>query len=225
MIKVLSLNKRYGAKQILCDINVSFENGKIIGIIGENGAGKTTLFRCISGLETFEGTIEPTLTAIRGQLGYLPTEPFFFDYMTGLEYVLYVCNARSIHMADIEERNIFELPLNQYASTYSTGMKKKLALMAVLLQNNNLFILDEPFNGVDIQSNMLIIEILKKLRDKGKTIIISSHIFSLLNELCDGIFHLDTGKLSRMYISPEFAILENKFKGEIIEGKINKLIL
>lgn len=225
MIKVLKLNKSFNSKQILSDVNATFEKGKILGIVGENGAGKTTLFRCIAGLEEFEGNITPDLTTVRGQLGYLPTEPFFFDYMTGLEYLRYAINARSLQINDIEQRNLFNLPLNQYASTYSTGMKKKLALMAILLQNNEYFILDEPFNGVDIQSNMLIVEILKKLRSLGKTILMSSHIFSMLNEVCDGLFHLREGHLSHQYQTAEFKALEDLIKESITDNNIEKLML
>lgn len=84
-------------------------------------------------------------------------------------------------MDEIDNRNIFDLPLNQYAATYSTGMKKKLALMAILIQENKVLILDEPFNGVDIHSNIIITEIIHQLKLLNKTILISSHIFSTLN--------------------------------------------
>lgn len=86
---------------------------------------------------------------------FLMTEPFFFAKITGTEYIRLLVNARSKKLTSLEESNIFDLPLNQYASTYSTGMKKKLALTAILLQGNDCFILDEPFNGADIQSNMV----------------------------------------------------------------------
>jgi ATPase subunit of ABC transporter with duplicated ATPase domains len=85
--------------------------------------------------------------------------------ITGKEYIRLLCNARGKTNLDIDSKNIFDLPLNQYASTYSTGMKKKLAITAILLQENDYFILDEPFNGVDIQSNVILTEIILKLKE------------------------------------------------------------
>jgi ABC-2 type transport system ATP-binding protein len=163
--------------------------------VGENGAGKTTLFRCIAGLEVFEGEIHATKSPLKNHLGLLFTDPFFFPKLTGKEYIQLLCNAREIELHDINARNIFDLPLNQYASTYSTGMKKKLAITAILLQKNDYFILDEPFNGVDIQSNIIITEIIHKLKELGKIVLISSHIFSTLSATCDEI-HLLKRKIS-----------------------------
>ena len=159
MIKIQSLNKAYGSKQILTNINLHFNKGDINGIVGENGAGKTTLFKCISGLESFDGNIEFDNGILKNVTGFLTTDPYFLTKITGKEYLQLFCNARNVTITDFEEKNIFDLPLNQYADTYSTGMKKKLALTAILLQKNEVFILDEPFNGVDIQSNIVIKEI------------------------------------------------------------------
>ena len=156
MIKVNNLSKYYGTKQVLKNINISFEKGTVYGIVGENGSGKTTLFRCIAELEKYSGKITSDFKQLKNHLGLLFTEPFFFARITGKEYIQLLLNARNIKMSNIETKNIFDLPLDQYASTYSTGMKKKLALTAILLQENDYFILDEPFNGVDIQSNIII---------------------------------------------------------------------
>ena len=178
MIKIEKLSKFYARKQVLNAINVEFKKGTVYGVVGENGAGKTTLFRCISGLESYKGIISSDFNKLKDHLGLLSTEPFFFSKITGKEYIQFLANARHLKLSNIESKNIFDLPLNQYASTYSTGMKKKLALTALLLQENEVFILDEPFNGVDIQSNLVIAEIIKKLKILKKTVISSSHIFS-----------------------------------------------
>lgn len=195
MIRVENLSKYYGKNQVLKNINISFEKGRIYGIVGENGSGKTTLFRCISGLEKYDGQIKSEFHILKNHLGFLMAEPFFFSKITGTEYIRLLVNARNIKLENIEESNIFNLPLGQYASTYSTGMKKKLALTAILLQGNDCIILDEPFNGVDIQSNMVIAEIIHKLKELRKTVIISSHIFSTLAETCDEIHLLKDGKV------------------------------
>jgi len=223
MIAIQNLSKYYGKKQVLKDISVSFKKGHIYGIIGENGSGKTTLFRCISGLEKYKGHISSDVQNLKNHLGLLVTEPFFFAKITGLEYIRFLGNARNKELKNIEENNIFNLPLEQYASTYSTGMKKKLALTAILLQGNDYFIFDEPFNGVDIQSNIVIVEIIQKLKSLKKTVLISSHIFSTLAETCDEIHILSEGKLMKSVVKQDFTRLEKEMKELTIEKSIEKL--
>jgi ABC-2 type transport system ATP-binding protein len=223
MIKIGHLSKNYGTNQVLKDISLSFEKGHVYGIVGENGAGKTTLFRCIAGIESYEGSISSDFDILKNHLGFLQTEPFFFSKITGREYIRLLCNARGININDIDEKNIFDLPLNQYASTYSTGMKKKLALTAILVQENSCFILDEPFNGVDIQSNILITDIIQSLKSLGKTVIISSHIFSTLSDTCDEIHLMKNGEFIKKVFKEEFNKLEHEMKEMTIGNKIEKL--
>jgi len=223
MIEIKSLSKKFGSHEVLKNINIQFDNGKVYGIVGENGAGKTTLFRCISDLEDYDGIIISNPNPIKNHLGLLLTEPFFFQKITGKEYIQLLINARNIHIDDIDARNIFDLPLNQYASTYSTGMKKKLALTAILLQANDYFILDEPFNGVDIKSNIIITELINKLKDMGKTVILSSHIFSTLSDTCDEIHLLSQGSFVRSVEKSDFSSLESEMKELTIGTKIDRL--
>ncbi|SFC32420.1 ABC-2 type transport system ATP-binding protein [Flexibacter flexilis DSM 6793] len=223
MIVIRDLSKKYGTNEVLKNINIQFDNGKVYGIVGENGAGKTTLFRCIADLESYEGEISSSLKPIKNNLGLLLTELFFFPKITGKEYIQLLCNARSIKIADIESKNVFDLPLNQYAVTYSTGMQKKLALTAILLQNNEYFIFDEPFNGVDIQSNIVITEIIHQLKKLDKIVIISSHIFSTLSNTCDEIHLLSNGCFVKSVLKADFPILEAEMKEVAIGKKIEKL--
>ena len=223
MIKVKGLSKSFGNKQVLKGIDLEFEKAKIYGIVGENGAGKTTLFRCLAGLEKYEGEIESDLSPLKNHLGLLLAEPFFFSKITGLEYLQLLSKARGVKESAFEEKNIFDLPLKQYASTYSTGMKKKLALLAILLQKNEYFILDEPFNGVDIQSNMILKELFLKLKQGNKTILISSHIFGSLREICDEIHFLKDGLIQRSVKPAEFDQLENELKGKDLNRDYEKL--
>lgn len=225
MIKFERLSKFYGKKQVLNSIDLEFKKGKIYGIVGENGAGKTTLFRCISGLESYKGNILSDFTELKDHLGLLLTEPYFFSKITGKEYIQLLANARQTEITKIENKNIFGLPLNQYASTYSTGMKKKLALTAILLQENNVFILDEPFNGVDIQSNLIITEIIKRFKKLEKTVIISSHIFSTLENTCDEIYLMKNGEIINKVEKADFKNLEKKMKEFTVGNKIDKLEL
>ena len=223
MIKIENLSKHYGKKQVLNSIDLEFKKGKVYGIVGENGAGKTTLFRCISGLETYKGKIKSDYINLKNHLGLLLTEPFLFSKITGKEYIQLLANAREVKLSNIEDKNIFDLPLNQYASTYSTGMKKKLALTAILLQENDVFILDEPFNGVDIQSNLVITEIIKKFKALEKTVIISSHIFSTLADTCDEIYVMKNGEIIKKVKQEDFNTLEMEMKEFTIGNRIDKL--
>lgn len=225
MISINGLNKRFGSNEVLNNVCLTFEKGHVYGVVGENGAGKTTLFRCIAGLEAYEGEIVSHLTPLKNHLGLLLTDPFFFPKITGREYIRLLCNAREVNLVDIDTRNIFDLPLDQYASTYSTGMKKKLALTAILLQENEYFILDEPFNGVDIQSNIILTEIILKLRMLGKVVLISSHIFSTLSETCDEIFLLRKGESPRRVMKNDFQLLEEEMKSVTIGNRLDRLDL
>ena len=225
MISIQNLSKNFGTNQALKNINIQFDEGKVYGIVGENGAGKTTLFRCIADLEKYDGQINSKLNPLKNYLGLLLTEPFFFAKITGKEYVQFLCNARKKQISKIDDKNIFDLPLNQYAATYSTGMKKKLALWAILLQENQCFLLDEPFNGVDIHSNIIIVDLIHKLKALGKTVIISSHIFSTLSDTCDEIFLLKDGEIVKKVFSEDFNALELEMKEFTIGDKIEKLNL
>jgi ABC-2 type transport system ATP-binding protein len=225
MIKIENLSKYYGNKQVLSHINLLFEVGKVSGIVGENGSGKTTLFKCITNIEKFSGAITSDFQPLKEHIGYLPTEPFYFTKITGREYIQLLCNARGQKLEHLESKNIFDLPLNQYASTYSTGMKKKLAMTAILLQENQYYIFDEPFNGVDIQSNIIILEVFRELKNLGKTIIISSHIFSTLSDICDEIHLLKNGQFNRMVYKEDFEKLEDEMKVILIGDKIKMLNL
>ena len=225
MIEVENLIKYFGPKKVLDQVNTQFEQGRVYGVVGENGAGKTTLFRCMAGLEDFTGTIRYTEGVLKNVLGFLPTEPYFFSKITGEEYLRLICNARKVPVPDFNEKNIFDLPLSEYASTYSTGMKKKLAFTGVLLQQNQVYILDEPFNGVDMQSNMVIVEIIKRLKSLQKTILVSSHIFSSLVEICDQILLLKNGKIIQTALPDQFKEMEKAMQAGEIKDKIIKLAL
>lgn len=224
MLSITNLSKKFGNKTILDDISIEFEAGKIYGIVGENGAGKTTLFRCITHLETFTGEINSTIKPLRQHLGYIMAENYFLPKITGEEYIRLLLEARGFKNIDIKSKNIFELPLQDYVESYSTGMKKKLIITATLLQNNSFIIMDEPFNGLDLSSSIVLTEILKILKSKGKTVILSSHIFASLMESCDVLLKLEHGKLSEPITKDKFQELEDELKSKLLPDNIADFI-
>jgi len=160
---------------------------------------------------------------LKNHLGFLNTDPYFLNKITGREYLQLLCNARDLIAPDFDQKNFFELPLDQYASTYSTGMKKKLALQGILFQQNKAFILDEPYNGIDIQSSMLVTEIIHRLKAAKNAVLISSHIFSTLKETCDIIYVLKNGNLDECYLPEQFDQLENEMKNFTIGKSLDSL--
>ena len=225
MISIIELHKSYRKNKVLNGINLRCQPGEIHGIVGENGAGKTTLFRCISKMEGFEGKVEYDKSNIKNHIGFLTTNPYFLSKITGREYLQLLCNARNIEINSFEEKNIFDLPLGQFADTYSTGMKKKLALTGILLQKNDVFILDEPFSGVDIQSNAIIEEVIMKLKSLGKIVLLSSHTFSSLHDTCDYLHMLHGGVIKKSAPKGEFYTIQELMKRSGIASKIDNLEL
>ncbi len=209
MIEISQLSKSYGKTKVLESLSLSIPSGKITGIVGANGAGKSTLFKCIYGIETFNGNITSEFENLRTKIGMLETNPIMLSMITGEEYLILHCNARKLPIPDFDELNMFDLPLKKFASTYSTGMKKKLALMAILIQDNEVFILDEPFNGVDLRSNLTLKSAFLNLKEEGKTVLISSHIFSTLSEICDEIHLIENGGIRMSADKSNYGELES----------------
>lgn len=225
MIKIESLSKSFNSNIVLDNINLIFKEGLVYGIVGKNGIGKTTLFKCIAGLEKFKGRIITDDSTLKNSLGILLTENYFFKYITGREYIQLLCNARNVNVGNLNTRNIFELPLDMYASTYSSGMKKKLALTALLMQENKYIILDEPYNGIDIQSNIIITEIIHSLKKMNKCIIMSSHILSTLTDTCDIIYLIESNKSIKTFEKSNFNLLKEVYECDILGDKIKRLQL
>ncbi len=209
-------------QQIINSLSLSLPDNNIHGIVGLNGAGKTTLLNTIFGLKKPDsGTILYNGQQLsKKDVSYLTTENFFYSGITGEEYVSLFNNKQF----DINQWNkLFDLPLKQVISEYSTGMKKKLALMGVLKQNKPIMILDEPFNGLDIEACRIIRSILLRLKEQGKTIIITSHIIETLTNLCDYIHYLENGKIKYSKEKNEFENFQKEIF-EAIESRNNDLI-
>ncbi|MVN77284.1 ATP-binding cassette domain-containing protein [Hymenobacter sp. HMF4947] len=212
MLEVIDLHKAYGRHHVLRGVSLGVRPGTIHALVGANGAGKTTLINCLYGLESgFTGTVREAATGrpVREIAGLVPYEPYFYPRLTGREYVEFCLQARGRAVPDLRPWNqLLELPLDQYADEYSAGMKKKLALLAVLVQDFAYLILDEPFNGLDLEANLLLKEILKRLRDRGTGLLLTSHILSALLEVAGEATVLVGGQVQRHYQAAEFGTLE-----------------
>lgn len=203
MLNIKNLNFAFGDHVIYHDMSLGFESGKITGVLGENGVGKTTLFRIMSKIYNPKSgsLVYNDSTLEKGDLSFLPTDPYFYPYMNGREYLKLVLPVQ--HRKRHNILNPFDLPLDDLVETYSTGMKKKLAFMGVLSQERDILILDEPFNGVDLQSNELLKLMIQKIKVK-KTIIVSSHIISTLTDICDSIYYIGKDQFCQKYNRDQF---------------------
>ena len=226
MLEINNLRKAYGRHVVLHDVSLVLRPGTIHGLVGANGAGKTTLLNCLYGLETdFAGSVrEAGGRPLREHTGLLPYEPYFYPRLTGREYLEFCLQARGRALVDFAGWNrLLELPLDQYADEYSAGMRKKLALLALLVQNLDYLILDEPFNGLDLEANLLLKEILRRLRDRGTGILLTSHILGALTETADEITVLVAGRVQRHYAAAEFGTLEHDLLDGLHREKLRLL--
>ncbi len=222
---ITKLKKAYNKKHcVLNNLSLSFERAEINGIIGANGSGKTTLFNCIYGIDNdYEGEIEMgDKKGARYNIGYLPAELFFYPRTTGKEYLEFCAKARKVLSPNIYKWNqLFELPLEHYAEHYSTGMKRKLGLMGLLLMDYEVLLLDEPFNGLDLATNMLLKEVLIKMKEGGKTIVICSHSLSLLTDISNKIYFLHKGAIEKVYSRKDFTHIEKELLAIVLKDKVS----
>ena len=226
MITINNLTISYNNQKVIDDLNLSMKEGFIHGIVGLNGAGKTTLLNTLFGLKKADaGTmLFDNHKLNKKAVAYLVTENFFYSNITGREYL----NLFKNDAFKTEEWNrLFGLPLDRIIDGYSTGMKKKLALLGILKQDKSLMILDEPFNGLDIETNRIIRMILLRLKEKNKTIIVTSHIIETLTNLCDFIHYLEGGVIKFTRDKSGFSEFEQEVFAKIENdnlGLINELI-
>lgn len=206
MLEIRNLSVCFKEKKVLENLNLEVNPSEVLGIIGKNGAGKTTLFESIYQSVKYTGEILWNGSQIkRHDISYLETENYFYPYINGNEYLKYFGKADEFQI--LAER--FSLPLKKFVHEYSHGMKKKLALTAVLLLDKPLIILDEPFNGVDFESVHLMYDIISELKQKGKTVLISSHIIETLYNTCDRIAVLKDGNILENFDQQRFTQLQN----------------
>jgi ABC-2 type transport system ATP-binding protein len=223
MITIENLVVSYDKGHNIIDLlNLVLSENTINGIVGLNGAGKTTLLNSIYGLKRIDsGSIKFNDGKInKKEISFLETENYFYSNITGREYLSLFKNPDY----NVDKWNqLFLLPLDSIVDDYSTGMKKKLALMGILKQDKNIMILDEPFNGLDIETCRIIRQILLKLKGHNKTIIITSHIIETLTNLCDYIHYLEKGQIKYTKDKTDFKEFEREIFASI-ENKNEELI-
>ena len=188
-----SLHKSYAKTPVLEKVNLHYRSGVITGIIGPNGAGKSTLLNCIAGYIPYQGKINRKNIKT---IGLLTANPYIFPRITALEFIRFSLSAKNCR-EDTQKLNqlngLFELPLHKFADEYSTGMLKKLHLLALLLQQNDMLLLDEPFNGLDILSSAYLSELLQELKKQDTLIFISSHDLDHLIKIAGTLTVIENG--------------------------------
>ncbi len=193
MLNIDIVEKKYGAEIILKDILFSIDKPGVYGLVGKNGQGKTTLFRSILGLEKYSGQCALMEKAANLQnIGWCPSEPPVYEELTAMEFYDFYANLLGVKSHS--NKNLFDLPSDKLIKEFSTGMRKKVYINAVFQRNYPVYFLDEPFNGLDMESNYILIQ---DLLDKSKEsiVVISSHIIDILYQHCEKIWVINDKKL------------------------------
>ena len=204
ILQVKDLNKSFGKRQVLKNINFEIPKGQIVGLVGPNGAGKTTIMKSLLGLINAKGKItilgKPVSFSshkILDSVGALIETPAIYPFLSGLQH-LKLFAAKKTKKSDIDQL-VGGLKMTNYinrkAKTYSLGMKQKLGIALALLNKPKLVILDEPMNGLDPQATKDIRDLFLRLKDQGVTLLISSHILSELQKIADSLLVIDGGKI------------------------------
>lgn len=196
LLKLDIEKQMYGNKVVLENISQDYNVGQIHGFLGENGAGKTTLFHCMANIISYKGM--PMLSK-KVSFGYLSTELYIYPMITGDEFLNFFIAAKGCKLDLVDRKklnDLFELPLKEYANTYSTGMLKKLYLLGLLLQRNDVLLLDEPFNGLDFKSSAFITALINGLKEKEHTVFVASHDVDHLLSYADTLSVITNHKLT-----------------------------
>jgi ABC-2 type transport system ATP-binding protein len=211
LVQIDGVTKTFGLQKVaLKDVSFTVPAGQICGLLGPNGAGKTTLFRLlmgilkptvgtlrIDGLDAFEDRV-----AVKRLIGFLPDEPVFYSYLSGREILELSAAMHGLDAAATigrMTRLIKQLRLSDdigsYAEDYSRGMKKKLGLLLAMLHEPKLLVLDEPTNGLDVESTRLFYELISETAQQGTTVLFSTHLMDHVTRLCSHAVIINEGKL------------------------------
>lgn len=211
MLKIQRLTKVYkGGKKAVDDLSITVQPGDIYGFIGHNGAGKTTTIKCVVGIQDFdEGeilvdgiSVRENPLACKQKIAYVPDNPDLYEYLTGIQYLNFVADVFGLSKQEREakirkEADLFELTdsLGDLISSYSHGMKQKLALIGALIHEPKLLILDEPFVGLDPKATLMLKNRMHELCDQGTAIFFSTHVLDVAERLCNKVTIIRQGQL------------------------------
>lgn len=214
-IKITDLHKSYGEKQVLKGLNLEVYEGELFGFIGRNGIGKSTTIDCVIGSKKFNSgsiTVEGhdiVLDPIGAKktFGYVASEPACYDVMRGIDYLEFVASIYHMSEGDFLRNTKYlagrlsldERELHNRISNYSHGMKQKLCLIASLMHNPNVWILDEPTVGLDIMAVEALKKMMREYADHGKAVFVTSHNIELVSRLCDRVAIINNGTVVALY--------------------------
>ncbi len=211
-IDIKEVHKSYGKKHVLKGLNLQVKRGEVFGFIGKNGAGKSTTIDCVVGLKRQDsGTIsicgydtkkEPLFA--KSTFGYVSSEPIAYEMMTGNEYLQFIASSYDMIQSSFDSnyeflRRKFELSdddMNRRIREYSHGMKQKVCLMASLIHNPEVWILDEPTVGLDIMVYEVLVKMLREYANNGRTVFVTSHNMDLVAKICDRVAIINDGVVS-----------------------------
>ena len=210
MIILEDVSKEYNKEKGVHHISAQIEDGKIIGLVGPNGAGKTTTIRMLMGiLKKTSGKIEidgmemnEEAIDLKAKIGYVSDDENQLLSLKAIEYLNFIAdmyrvseNERKSKIIELSERFEIQEELNQRMDQFSKGMKQKIMIMASILHSPKIWILDEPFRGLDPKMNYALKEFMKEYAAKGNTIILSSHALEIVENLCDEVLFIKKGNL------------------------------
>lgn len=211
MLKIQNLTKCYkGSDKGVHQLNIHIKKGDIYAFIGHNGAGKTTTLKCVTGIHAFdEGEIiidginisENPLECKR-RFAYIPDNPDLYEYLTGIQYLNFVADIFQVGSRERKDRieryaDAFEITesLGDLISTYSHGMKQKLAIISALVHEPKLLILDEPFVGLDPKAAVILKDIMREICSKKGAVFFSTHVLDVAERLCNKVAIIKAGRL------------------------------
>jgi ABC-2 type transport system ATP-binding protein len=210
MLEASCLTKCYSSVPAVQDLNFSLQTGEILGCLGPNGSGKSTTVKMLTGLleptrgeVLFDGqNIRRDLAGYRKRLGYVPEEPLLYSYLSGQEYLDLVGTLRGMPRKQLSQKTsallqFFSLHSHRHSTlaSYSKGMRQRILLIAALLDNPDIFILDEPLSGLDVASALIIKHLIRTLGEHGKVVFYCSHVLEVVEKVCSHILILRKGNV------------------------------
>lgn len=210
MVEIKGLCKSYDNKRVVDNLDLTINDGEIYGFIGHNGAGKTTTIKCLIGILSFEKgeilidglSIKDKPIECKRKIAYIPDNPDLYNYMSGVDYLNFIGDVFNVANEERVKRidkyaGIFELTdsLANPISSYSHGMRQKLAIIAAWLHEPNLIVMDEPFVGLDPKASHDLKMMMREFCDNGGSIFFSTHVLEVAEKLCDKVAIIKQGEL------------------------------